>query len=86
MRSVRIDYPTTFDANATFNTNLKTIIDADLPAGTKCIGIVGYDSGASTIVIVQLRYYNGNYSLQARNTGSSQSSKTAIVHYLYINS
>ena len=87
VRSVRIDYPATFDANANFNTNLKTIIDGDLPEGTKCIGIVGYDSGASTIVIVQLRYYNGNYSLQARNIGSSaQSNRTAIVHYLYINS
>ena len=86
-RSVSVPLPATFAANSTYNTNLKTIIDADLPTGKKCIGIVGYDSAGGMIVFSQLRYANNSYSFQCVNVSSSAyTNKTASVTYLCINS
>ena len=86
-RSVSVPLPATFAANSTYNTNLKTIIDADLPSGKKCIGIVGWDSAGGMIVFSQLRYANNAYSFQCVNVSSSAyTNKTASVTYLCINS
>lgn len=87
VRSVSVPLPATFAAGATYNTNLKTIIDADLPSGYKCLGIAGWDSSGAKIVLSQLRYYNNSYSFQAWNASTSAyTDKTAIVLYLAIKS
>lgn len=87
VRIVDVPLPSTFASGATYNTNLKTIIDADLPSGKKCIGIVGYDSAGASILLSQIRYVNNSYSFNCINTASySYSDKTAHVSYLCIKS
>lgn len=87
MRQVSVPLPATFASGATYNTNLKTIIDADLPTGKKCIGIIGWDSSGASILVSQLRYVNNSYSFHCINTSSSAyTNKSAQVHYLCIKS
>ena len=85
VRSVAVPYPATFEPATSYHTNLKTIIDADLPAGKKCVGIAGFDSGGGMIVIVQVRYANSSYSFQAANFASAAySNKSASIMYLCV--
>lgn len=85
VRSVTVPLPASFAAGTAYHTNLKTLIDADLPEGKKCIGISGYDSGGGMIVIVQVRYANSAYSFQAANfSQSAYANKSSIVQYLCV--
>lgn len=63
-------------------TNLKTLIDADLPSGYTCLGIVGFTSNSGSVVISSARYVDSNWSLQMRNLGSGTISNNAIIYYM----
>lgn len=86
IRSVTHTY--TVDTNSYVAANLKTLIEADLPEGKTCYGIVGFNSGHSAAVIASAFYSpygDGTASLKIRNIGSSKlSSKTATIYYLAV--
>ena len=74
--------PYTVAANAAYNANLKTKIDATLPTGYKCLGIVGVASNHNSVFPVGFRYSNSDYSLGLKNTSNSSVSTNAIIVYL----
>ena len=81
IRSVTYTY--TAAKGARVGTNLKTLIDADLPAGKICIGIAGFDSGTASAIINSVYYGDNNYSLSIRNVyNGSLTNKTATIYYL----
>lgn len=67
-----------------FNTNLKTLIDNDAPAGARVIGIVGIGSGSGGMVPLTFRYGNSDYSLDIRNITSASITAQGEVVYAYI--
>ena len=70
-------------ANDSYNTNLKTLIDADLPSGHKCIGISGFTTNDINVLPISVRYENSQYSLQMRNISSSSKTEHVDVYYMY---
>ena len=80
-----VTYTYTVGYGQRVNTNLKTLIDADLPAGATFAGIVGFQSGDASAVISAAFYANNNYSLCINNIGGSTiSDKTATIYYKYV--
>lgn len=80
-RVVTITYSAS--ANDTYNTNLRTIIDNDLPSGYECMGITGVQSGNKDCMVYAFRYVNSSYALGIRNISSTAvSDATAIIEYL----
>lgn len=83
IRSVTHTYSANAGSNA--NTNLKTLIDNDLPSGYSFLAIAGYGSGNANVVVYSARYANNNYSLGLKNVGTSAvSDSTAEIYYLCI--
>ena len=82
MRSLDINY--TIPGSGMYNDNLYSIINADLPAGKKCLGIVGYTTNNENVVIVSARYSNTAYSLQMRTLSSSAITNAVFIYYLCI--
>ena len=77
----KVDWNTTVPANGSTNTNLKTLIDNDMPSGYKFVGIIGYSTNDIYLSLVSARYYSGAYSLQVSNRyGSSRTSKIEIAY------
>ena len=77
----KIDWNTTVPANGSTNTNLKTLIDTDLPSGYKYVAISGYSTNDIYLSLASVRYYNGAYSLQVSNRyNSSRTSKIEIAY------
>lgn len=76
--------PYTLSSQGQYNTNLKTIIDADVPSGKKVIGIIGCTTGDVRVFVVGCYYSNGNYSFQIRNISNDTISQTAYVTYAFI--
>lgn len=74
--------PYTVAGNASFYTNLKTKIDATLPSGNVCLGVVGFSTNNGSVFPLNVRYVNSDYSLQFKNTSSSSVSTNAIIQYL----
>lgn len=83
VRSITVSY--TAAAGSSAIANLKTLIDADLPAGFNCLGIVGFTSNSSVCTFSSVRYVDSNYAMQIRNMGTSQISETARIYYLASN-
>lgn len=79
-RSIQVPY--TCESYAQFNTNLKTLVDADLPSGYTVLGIVGYTTNDVNVHMIACRYYNTAYSLQIKNIGSTAISNNVVVTYL----
>lgn len=80
VRTVSIPY--TVAANSSFYTNLKTIIDEDLPSGYVCLGIVGFTTNDVGVLVMGIYYASTNYSFQVANTASRNITNTAYVRYL----
>lgn len=78
-----IVYSYSIAANTQGNTNLKTLIDADLPAGKRFLCINGFTSNSSKVMPSSVRYSDSNYSLAFFNTGSSTASAEFKVYYVY---
>lgn len=79
-----VDVPYTLASNAQYNTNLKTIIDSDVPANKKVIGVVGFATGDIRVYFVACYYANNNYSFQIKNSSVNTVTETAHVTYAYI--
>lgn len=79
-RSIQVPY--TCEANGQFNTNLKTLIDADLPSGYTVLGIVGFTTNDVNVHMIACRYYNTAYSLQIKNIHTISISNNVVVTYL----
>lgn len=80
-----VTYTYTVTPNTNTSTNLKTLIDADLPAGYEYLGISGVSSGDANVIPYTFRYYNSAYSLALKNVGSTAVvDATATVSYLCI--
>lgn len=80
-----VTYQYSVNANSRVNTNLATLIDADMPAGGIFGGIAGFQSGDANTVISACFYANNNYSLCINNfSGNSVFDKTATIYYHYI--
>ena len=77
-----VNYSYTLAANGTDATNLKTLIDADVPTGYKFLSISGFTSNNSNAYIYTARYYNNNYSLALKNTSDSALTGEAVIYYL----
>lgn len=80
VRSIQVPY--TCEANGQFNTNLKTLIDADLPSGYTVLGVVGFTTNDVNVYTVACRYYNTAYSLQVKNIYTASISNNVVVTYL----
>ena len=80
----QITWPYSITANGQTNTNLKTLIDADIPSGYTFLGIVGFSTAEQSAVPVSIRYINSNYSAQLKNVSSSAISSTLYVYYLAV--
>lgn len=79
-RTVQWEYSLTANGNA--NTNLYTLINGDLPSGSKFLGIAGFTSGNVQVATISARYSDSVYSLQVRNLSSSTQTGTFTVYYL----
>ena len=66
------------------HTNLKTLIDADMPNGSTCLGIVGFTTNNQNVIPVSIRYVDGAYSLQLRNLSSAATTASVAIYYIYI--
>lgn len=69
IREVSFNY--TIAANSTYNTNLKTLIDNDIPSGYTFGGLCGYSSNNIQVLTNNFGYYSSNYSLQLINRSTS---------------
>lgn len=85
IKARRVTWSYNIAANGNGNTNLKTLIDNDLPQGYKSIGVVGFTTNDVNIVPIAVNYADSNYSLQLRNIGSSAIQNTVHVYYLCTN-
>lgn len=70
--------------NASWNTNLKTVLDNNCPTGYSVLGIVGWSTNSIYTMVVACFYHDGAYSLQLRHLTTSAESGTFDVHYLCI--
>lgn len=80
IRNVTIPY--NLDGGASMHTNLRTIIDADMPSGYVYAGLSGFMSGNSGVVITQCNYMSTDWSFTARNVGPTNVTTNAIVYYI----
>lgn len=77
-----VSYTYSIPAGASTNTNLKDLIDADLPTGKICIGVVGFASNDVSVMVCNAYYGSSAYSLQMRNIGDSTRDSTVRIYYL----
>lgn len=81
VRTVATTYSIT--AGGTWSTPVKNLIDADMPSGYYCGGIVGFSTNDQHCFVVSARYGEGAYALQLGST-ATVSNKTISVYYLAI--
>ena len=80
IRTVTAEF--TIQANGNANTNLKTLIDNNIPSGKKFLSVAGYSTNDVYVVLSACRYGNSAYSLQLRNIATSERTTTVSVDYL----
>lgn len=85
-KTKQLNISMTIPKNSSANNNLKTLIDADMPSGCTCLGIVGFTTNDQALIPVAVRYVDNAYSLQIRNISTTVdfTNKNISVHYLYI--
>lgn len=84
--TIRATWSYTIAGNGSSNTNGKTLVDAALPTGTTCIGIVGFSTNSVYVVPISIRYLDSAYSFQLKNIGTSQATGSLDVYALYMSS
>lgn len=82
VRYVTWDY--SIAAGVSDNRNLKDMIDNNMPAGKRFLGIVGFTTNSANVVPTSMRYEDTNYSWQLRNVGTTLQEAKAYVYYLCI--
>ena len=80
IRSITVPY--TAAASTQYNTNLYTLINADLPSGYTCLGIVGNSTSSQYVYFIGCYYANSAYSFQVKNISTSSVTENAIIKYL----
>lgn len=73
-----VQHAYTIAANGSYNTNLKTIIDADMPADYNFDTIVGYSTNNANVVAYALYYADTAYTLRLKNLTNAAVSSTNI--------
>lgn len=58
-------------ASSTYNTNLKTLIDNNMPSGHHFGGLCGFSSNNVQALTTNFGYYDSAYSLQIANRGNT---------------
>lgn len=79
-RTVQWSYSLT--ANGNSNTNLYTLIENNLPANNRFLGLAGFTTGNVQVVPISVRYSDSDYSLQIRNLSSSAQTGTVTIYYI----
>lgn len=80
-----LNVPLNIPSNGSANANLKTLIDADMPSGCTCLGVVGFTTNDQALLPVSVRYADSAYALQIRNLYSGTfTNKNIGIIYLYI--
>lgn len=74
----------TIPANGNYNTNLKTLIDNDMPSGYHFAGIVGYMTNNRDLFLINAAYQESAYSLYVRNISTSSITGSARVFVLAV--
>lgn len=77
-----VTIPYNLNAGENMHTNLKTIIDADLPSGYVFSGLAGFSSGNSNVVVIACYYVGNEWSFQLKNFANSNVTTDAQVHYI----
>lgn len=81
IRELQISY--TINANSSYNTNLKTLIDNDMPSGYKFGGLAGFATNNIQVIMNNCGYYDSAYSLQLANrSGSAIGSTICRIFYI----
>lgn len=81
---VLIEHNYTINANSTYNTNLKTLVDNNMPNGYHFGGLCGYASNNVQVLTTNFGYYDSAYSLQLANRGNSQASNMFRIFFIAI--
>ena len=81
LREIQVQY--SIAGNSTYNANLKTLIDADMPSGYQFGGLGGFSSNNVNVVINNCGYHDSAYSLQMWNR-SSTATGSQIARIFYI--
>lgn len=76
-----INYSYSMEANGNANTNLKALIDANMPSGYECIGICGYATNSVYVQVCNCNYSGNAYSLQLSNRANSTQTGTCSIWY-----
>lgn len=79
-RTVQWSYSLT--ANGNSNTNLYTLIENNLPANNRFLGLAGFTTGNVQVVPISVRYSDSDYALQIRNLSSSAQTGTVTIYYI----
>ena len=83
VKELQITY--TINANSTYNTNLKSLIDGEMPSGYHFGGLCGFSSNNIQVKTTNCGYYDSAYSLQLANRSNTAiSSTTYRLFYLAI--
>lgn len=77
-----IDVSYSLNAGASMHTNLKTLIDADMPSGYTWGGLSGFMSGNSNVCVIACAYANTEWTLQLKNFGTSTITTDARIYYI----
>jgi len=83
-RALNIPYSFPDVGNASWNTNIKTLLDSNCPNGYKVLGISGWTTNSIYTMTVACYYGDSAYSLQLRHLVSNAESGTFVVYYLCI--
>jgi len=81
-RNITIPYSFSNIGNASWNTNLKTLIDNDCPSGYSVLGVAGWTTNSIYTMVVACLYLDGNYTLQLRHLTAQEESSSMVVQYL----
>ena len=77
-----IEAPYTVSNSGTFNYNIYTAINNDMPSGYTFLGITGYTTNDQNVLLMSIRYANSAYSLQGRSFYSGSITNKVNVYYL----
>lgn len=80
--AIQLNY--TINANSTYNTNLKTLVDNNMPNGYHFGGLCGYASNNVQVLTTNFGYYDSAYSLQLANRGGSQITNIFRIFFIAI--
>lgn len=78
----KVTWPVTVAANNNNNTNLKTLIDADIPSGYKYVCISGFSTNDVQLIPIAVRYNDSAYSLQVANRSTSSRTSNVEINYV----